>query len=92
MKLETPQLDEFARVRRAVPGFEMWASVKMPDGSTKQFDLCALLGEVHAALHATHHFIDPTGPRNDAFKSEPVFVKPQDNPTGTAAAGHPEVE
>jgi hypothetical protein len=60
MKLETPLLDEFARVRRAVPGFEMWASVSMPDGSTKQFDLVA------------------------------VFVKPEDNPTGRAALGHPE--
>ena len=90
MKLETPLLDEFARVRRNVPGFEMWASVAMPDGSTKQFDLCALLSEIHNALHSTHHFIDPTGPRNDAFRPEPVFVKPADNPTGTAAVGHPE--
>jgi len=89
MKLETPLLDEFARVRRSIPGFEMWASVSMPDGSSKQFDLVALLEEIHRALHSLHHFLDPTGPRNDAFKPEPVYVKPEDNPTGRAAVGHP---
>jgi len=90
MKLETPQLDEFCRFVRAVPGCEMWASFRAPDGSTKQFDLVALLVEAHQAMHALHHFMDPTGPRNDAFKPEPVFVKPEDNPTSFAALGHPE--
>lgn len=89
MKLETPLMDEFARVHRAVPGFEMWASVQMPDGSTKQFDLCALLCELHHAVHSNHHFMDPTGPRNDAFRPEPVYVRPEDNPTATNALGHP---
>ena len=90
MKLETPLLDEFARVARNVPGFEMLASVRMPDGGTKQFDLVALLAEMHRALHSLHHFMDPTGPRNDAFRPEPQYVKPEDNPTARAAIGHPE--
>ena len=90
MKLETPLLDEFCRFVRAVPGTEMIATFRAPDGSQKQFNLVALLNEVHQALHSTHHFIDPTGPRNDAFKPEAVFVKPEDNPTGMAAVGHPE--
>jgi len=89
MKLETPLLDEFCRFVRAMPGCEMLATFRAPDGGTKQFDLVALLCEAHHALHATHHFIDPTGPRNDAFKPEAVYVKPEDNPTGQAAAGHP---
>jgi len=90
MKLETPLLDEFTRFVRNVGSCEMLATFRAPDDSTKQFDLVAILVELHRAVHATHHFIDPTGPRNDAFKPEPVFVKPEDNPTGTAAAGHPE--
>jgi hypothetical protein len=90
MKLETPLLDEFCRFVRSVPGCEMLATFRAPDGGQRQFDLVALLGEVHGALHATHHFIDPTGPRNDAFRPEPVYVKPEDNPTSFAALGHPE--
>jgi hypothetical protein len=90
VKLETPLLDEFCRFVRGVPGCEMWASFRAPDGSTKQFNLVALILEWHAGLHSMHHFVDPTGPRNDAFRPEPVFVKPEDNPTGMAAVGHPE--
>ena len=90
MKLETPLLDEFCRFARGVAGCEMWASFRAPDGSTKQFNLVALLDELHNAVHSVHHFVDPTGPRNDAFRPEAVFVKPEDNPTGMAAVGHPE--
>ena len=89
MKLETPELDEFCRFVRNVPGCSMLASFRAPDGSTKQFDLVALLLETHRALHSLHHFMDPGGPRNDAFRPEPQYVKPEDNPTGTAAVGHP---
>ena len=84
MKLETPKNDEFGRFVRNTPGCEMLATFRGLDGSTKQFDLVALLLELHRAIHAMHHFIDPTGPRNDAFKSEPLYVTTDDNPTGRA--------
>ena len=90
MKLETPATDEFCRFVRGVPGCEMLASFRAPDGTTKQFDLVAMICELHQAVHSNHHFMDPTGPRNDAFRPEPVYVKPEDNPTGRAAVGHPE--
>ena len=89
MKLETPFLDEFCRFIRAVPGCEMAAVFRAPDGSSRQFDLVALLLETHNALHSLHHFSDPNGARNDAFKPESLPVKPEDNPTSMAAIGSP---
>ena len=85
MKLETPLLDEFCRFARAVPGCEMNAVFRAPDGTSRNFDLVALLMETHTALHSLHHFADPTGARNDAFRPEPLPLV--DNPTGQAAIG-----
>jgi hypothetical protein len=89
VKLETPRLDEFCALTR-VAGCEVWFTIRTPSGEAKQLDVNALFREVHQALHSLHHFMDPDGAHHTGFPHIPSVVKPEDNPTGRAALGHPE--
>jgi len=88
MKLETPLLDKFMAMTSAT-GTETIFSVRLRDGSMAQIDMNALFREIHAAVHALHHFMDPDGAHHTGYPVIEKQVSAEDNPTGLAAIGSP---